>query len=60
MSPQATWGKNNADSWNRKSKALNQEQVIKILTRGQITQGLADHNKDFGVFCVFFLWWGGS
>lgn len=53
MNPQATWGKNNAGRWNRKSKALNQEQVIQILTGGQITQGLADHNKDFGVlfFC---------
>lgn len=50
MSPQATWGKNNADKWNRKSKALNQKQVIKILTWGQITMGFADHNKDFGVF----------
>lgn len=49
MSPQSFWGKNNtADRWNNKSKALRQEQVIKILIRGQITEDLAGHNKDFG------------
>lgn len=49
MSPQSSWAKKNtADIWNNKSKAQRQEQMIKILTRGQITEGLVDHNKDFG------------
>lgn len=37
MNPQTTWDKHTVDRWNSKSTALRQEQVIKILTWGQIS-----------------------